>query len=444
MTAMVPTNTGVGYPGPAQRSYIIGTIFLAGLFGFLDRQIISLLVVPIRADLNLSNTQVSLLYGFAFVFLFATAGLVIGRLIDRYNRRTILAIGVAVWSLATVACGLAPNFNWLFLARVIVGTGEACLAPAACSILADCFRPAYRSRALFVYMLGAFVGLGASMIVGGIVFEMVEREGWTIAGIGSWRLVFVLIGAPGLLIAVLVRLMPEPTRKGVALLEGLEPERILPYLKRHWRLFLAVYVAQSAMAFWSYGIHAWMPTYFIRRFDLSIATVGTQMGFMLAIGGILGAFVGVQLCDRWTLRGTPAAKFRVAAIGSMIAIPPMLLLPFAEAPWQAWACLAVLVTAGPFSSSTGTIMMQDLFPNRMRGQGTTLMLFIISVLGTSAGPLTVGLLIDRMGDDPAHIVTAMTLASLPALFLVLAMWLSSIRRYDAVRIPIFKADSTAE
>ena len=142
MTAMVPTTSGAVYPGPAQRNYIIGTIFLAGLFGFLDRQIISLLVVPIRADLNLSNTQVSLLYGFAFVFLFATAGLFIGRLIDRHNRRTILAIGVAVWSLATIGCGLAPDFTWLFLARVVVGTGEACLAPAACSILADCFRPA--------------------------------------------------------------------------------------------------------------------------------------------------------------------------------------------------------------------------------------------------------------------------------------------------------------
>ena len=430
------------YPNCISRCYILGTIFLAALFGFLDRQVISLLVIPIRADLHLSNTQVSLLYGFAFVFLFATAGLVIGRLIDRYNRRTVLSIGVAVWSIATVSCGLAPNFTWLFIARVVVGTGEACLAPAACSILADCFTPRYRSRALFVYMLGAFVGLGASMLLGGVLFELIEQRRVVIAGLGSWRLVFALIGTPGLLVALLTRLMEEPTRKGIIAQHAPTGwQRFIPYLAQHSPLFVALYAAQGAMAFWTYGIHAWMPTYFMRRFGLSIATVGIQMGALLAAGGVLGAFVSVQLCDRWTRRGVPAAKFRITAIGAIVALPAMLVLPLATAAWQAWACLAVLVTAGPFSSSTANIMMQDLFPNRLRGQATTLMLFIISLLGSSAGPLTVGLLIDSLGERPDQIVTAMTFASLPAILLVIVLWVCSVRRYDAVRLPILEADT---
>ena len=438
-----PAHGGITYPDRSSRYYIIGTIFLAGLFGFLDRQIISLLVIPIRTDLHLSNTQVSLLYGFAFVFLFATVGLFIGRMIDRHSRRTILAIGVAVWSLATVGCGLAPNFTWLFIARVMVGSGEACLAPAACSILADCFTPAYRSRALFVYMVGAFVGVGASMLVGGILFEFIGHQHLTVAGLASWRLVFVLIGAPGLMIAILARLMTEPTRKGIVISHG-EPawDRLIPYLARHWPLFAAVYAAQAAMAFWTYGLHAWMPTYLIRRFGLSVAAVGTQMGVLLAAGGIIGALTSVQMCDRWTFGGVPAAKFRITAIGAMAAFPAMVVLPLATSAWQVWTCLAVLVTAAPFSSCTATIMMQDLFPNQLRGQGTSLMLFIISLLGTSAGPLAIGMLIDAGGDNPGQIVKAITFASLPALLLVVVLWKFSVRRYDTVRLPILEADTS--
>lgn len=428
------------YPGAAQRAYIVATIFVAGIFGFLDRQIISLLLVPIRSDLHLNNTQVSLLYGFAFVVLFSTAGLFIGGMVDRYHRRSIMAAGVAIWSVATICCGLAPSFGWLFLARIAVGMGEACLAPAACSILADSFTPQYRSRALFSYMLGAFVGLGASMAIGGALFQTIEQHGLSLFGLTSWRLVFVLIGLPGILIAVMAQLMNEPARKGVACQGTETASGLISYLARHWRVLGAIFIAQSAMAFSSYGIHAWLPSYFIRRFGLPVADVGTTMGLLLAVGGIVGAFASVQLSDRWTLAGVPAAKLRVTALGALAALPAVAAFPWATQAWQAWACTALLVTASPFASSTATIMTQDLFPNRMRGQGTALMLLSISLFGTSLGPLTVGLLIDRLGDTPQHMAEAMSLSGAPALILVVMSWLLCRGRYDDVRLPIFRAD----
>ncbi len=210
-----PAN-GIPYPARRAAFYVAFIVFTATMFSFLDRQILAILVDPIRRDLHVSDTEMSLLYGFAFVILYSTLGLPIGRLIDRHQRRLILATGIAVWSLMTMACGLAHSYAMLFCARIGVGIGEACLTPAACSLLADCFEPGVRGRAMGFYLVGVYSGIGLSLLAGGLLYGALARSPGLplLGGLAPWRAVFVIVGSPGLVIAALALTLREPGPTG--------------------------------------------------------------------------------------------------------------------------------------------------------------------------------------------------------------------------------------
>src|SRR6202051_3324117 len=174
---MIPSPaSSVRYPARRDARYVGLIVFAATMFSFLDRQVLAILVDPIRRDLHVSDTGMSLLYGFAFVILYSTLGLPIGRLINHHQRRLILAAGVAVWSVMTIACGLAHSYGTLFCARIGVGIGEACLTPAACSLLADCFEPRVRGRAMSFYLLGVYAGIGFLTAPGGPLYDVLLRS----------------------------------------------------------------------------------------------------------------------------------------------------------------------------------------------------------------------------------------------------------------------------
>ncbi|MBO9711758.1 MFS transporter [Sphingomonas sp.] len=429
-------------PYPSRRSawYVCGLVFLATMFGFLDRQILAILVGPIKHDLGVSDSGMSLLYGFAFVFLYSTLGLPIGRWVDRGRRKYVLAAGVGTWSVMTMLCGTAPDYWWLFVARMGVGVSEACLTPAACSLIADCFRPRERGRAMSFYLLGVYVGIGLSLVAGGLL------PGWLaagpalplIGGLAPWRTVFVVVGAPGLAIAALVLTMREPARQDMPMpaveteASALVEPGFLAYVRAHARVMAGVFLAHGLLAFTSYSVMAWAPSMLIRQFAQPAASVGVMLGTISALGGIAGALLGAFAADHWTLRGVTAAKFRICAAGAAGAALGLALLPFAGSAVLAIACVALCLTALPFASASGQVMVQEMFPNRLRGQGSALMVLLLGLGGAGCGPLVVGLASDHLF-GPKQLSFAVPFAALPAALAVILLYFANRDGFEALR-----------
>ncbi|MET0310180.1 MAG: MFS transporter [Sphingomonas sp.] len=431
-----------GPPYPTRRSayYVSGLVFLATMFGFLDRQILAILVGPIKHDLGVSDSGMSLLYGFAFVFLYSTLGLPIGRWVDRGRRKYVLAIGIGTWSVMTMLCGLAPDYWWLFAARMGVGVSEACLTPAACSLIADCFRPRERGRAMSFYLLGVYIGIGLSLVAGGLL------PGWLathpglplIDGLAHWRGVFVLVGAPGLAIAALVLTMREPARQETAVsaidshASSLPEPGFLAYIRTHAGVMAGVFLAHGLLAFAAYSVMAWTPSMLIRQFAQPAASVGVTLGTIAALGGIAGALLGAFTADHWTVRGVTAAKFRVCATGTAVAAIGLAALPFATSATFAIACVALCLTALPFASASGQVMVQEMFPNRLRGQGSALMVLLLGLGGAGCGPLIVGLASDHLF-GPKQLSLAVPFAALPAALAVILLYFANRSGFEALR-----------
>jgi len=250
------------YVRRGSAAYVIAVLFLAYMFAYLDRQVIGLLTPALKASLLLSDVQVSLLHGLAFVSVFALAGLPLGHVIDRADRRRIIAFGIAFWSLATVACGLAQTFWQLFAARLAVGLGEACLAPAAVSLVADYFRPEQRGRAMGLVQAGTPIGSALALLVGGAILSLFAPGGPMAdrlpSGVAPWQAVFLAIGAPGLLVALLAWTLREPPRRELRA-AGREPglSALLAASPATFALFYATY---SCVFIVGYGTSAWGPT----------------------------------------------------------------------------------------------------------------------------------------------------------------------------------------
>src|SRR5882762_9883216 len=203
------------YPPPKVAWFACAILFLGCTLAFMDRAVISLFVIPIQRDLHLSDTQISLLVGFAFAAFNALFGLPVARWIDGGRRRTIAAMGIAVWSVAASSCGLAANFWQLFLGRVGVGAGEAAVTPAGVSLLADFFPPSRRGVAMGVFYAGIYVGGGCALILGGLLWRSLGDRQIMLPLVGtlhSWQVVLILVGALGLLVAPLTMLIREPER----------------------------------------------------------------------------------------------------------------------------------------------------------------------------------------------------------------------------------------
>jgi MFS family permease len=198
---------------------VVGVLTFVYIFSFIDRQILNLLVRPIRRDLGISDFQMSLLMGFSFALFYTLFGIPLGRLADSRSRRTIIAVGFTVWSLMTAGCGLARNFVQMLLLRVGVGVGEAALSPAAYSIITDYFPPKRRATAISVYSMGIYIGSGIAFIVGGLVAGLAAaQETWNVPLVGAtrpWQVVFFIVGIPGVFLALLMYTVREPARRGI-------------------------------------------------------------------------------------------------------------------------------------------------------------------------------------------------------------------------------------
>jgi MFS family permease len=390
--------------------YVIGVLFLAQTFSFLDRMIMGLLVGPIRQSFEISDTQYSLLAGLAFALFYATMGLPLARIADAGNRRNLIVAGISVWSLMTALCGLARGFWPLFSARVGVGVGEAALAPAAYSMITDYFPRHMLARALSVFMLGVTFGSGIAYILGGAVVGYVAQfEAIVVPILGEiegWQLTFFIVGLPGLLVALLMILtVREPPRSGITPMS--QSSVPLPEAARFiWQrraAYGAHVVGISLFVMVVYALNLWGPTYFIRVFGYTTPQAGWTFGLIMLIAGSGGLLFAGIAADAWVKRGVQDAYIRTIIISMLGMLPFTIALAFVETPTLGIIAIGFAVFFSAFQGGLASGALQLMTPNRLRGQVVALYLLVGNLVGLGLGPTVVAGATDFIFADDAAI-----------------------------------------
>lgn len=281
--------------------YVVILCMLAYIFSFIDRQILALMIEPIKADLQLSDTQFSLLHGLAFSLFYAVMGLPLAYIADRFSRPKLISIGIIVWSLATATCGLSKNFIQLFLSRMAVGVGEAALSPAAYSMFSDMFSKDKLGRAVGIYSIGAFLGGGIAFLVGGYVINLLKGvtliEVPLLGALKAWQIAFLVVGLPGIIIGLLFILtVKDPARKGQQLNQSGQVDQVkftqcLQFIKKHAKTFACHYLGFTFYAMALYSLTSWTPAFYIRKFQLAPTETGYMLGTILLVAKIGRAHV---------------------------------------------------------------------------------------------------------------------------------------------------------
>lgn len=435
--------------------YVVCICMLAYIFSFVDRQILALMIEPIKHDLQLSDTQFSLLHGLAFSLFYAVMGIPIAVLADRYSRPRIIAIGVAFWSLATAACGLSRNFLHMFLCRIGVGIGEAALSPAAYSMMSDMFPREKLGRAVGVYSIGAFVGGGMAFLIGGYVIDLLKTVDSVAVPWGTmkpWQLTFFVVGLPGLLVALLILLtVRDPQRKGLTRNAEGQAERpgikvTMRFLGRHRATFACHYLGFSFYAMILFCLLGWAPAYYMRAYGLTPTQVGYMLGAVVLVTNTAGVFCGGWLMDWLARRGREDAPMRAGVIGACAMALPAIAFTQVDNLYVSVALLIPAMFFASFPMPTSTAAMQVLPPNQFRAQISALFLLVSNLIGLGLGTTLVALLTDRVfgtpravGDSMAILISAATLACIILLGAGCGAYRRSLTRERAAALP----DATA-
>jgi MFS family permease len=426
--------------------YVASVLSLAYCFSFIDRQILNLLVVPIQADLAISDTQMSLLQGFAFALFYTLMGLPLGRVADRWSRKGLILIGVAVWSAATVACGFATSFGELFVARVWVGIGEAVLTPAALSLLSDYFPRDRLARAAGLYSSGSSLGAVLAYMVGGSVLDAVTAMGqldlpW-VGPVAPWHATFILVGLPGLLLIALVASIREPERKGTLKVAGRVTHvpflDVVRYILSDGRAYVPIYLGLAMQVLLTYAIHSWMPAFLMRVHEWTPTHLGMMYGLVLLFGSIPGLMLGGWLGDVLVGRGRSNGHVLVAAWGCALSVVPAVVAPLLGNPYWTMVLMAVANFFFSFAFGTGPAALQVITPNQMRGQISAIYVLVVGLIGLLLGPSSVAVLTDYVFEDRLAVgmsisVVAAVVGPASAVFLAAALgpYRQSVRRAAA-------------
>lgn len=424
------------YPPLRYAWYVIGVLFVATLLSQLDRQLPALLVKPLRAEFGISDTSFSFLQGYAFALFYTFAGLPFGWLIDRTVRRNLIIVGMVIWSIMTVLSGFAQSYNQLVFARMGVGIGEAVLAPAAYSMIADYIAPQRRGRAFSVYYLALAIGSGASLILGALIARIIPDEGLVIpfAGMMSqWRLTFLAAGAPGLLLALLLLTVREPLRRDLVSAKSAVSagwREFLVHIGRFRATYARVLTYPGVVAIVGYGNLAWAPTFFDRRFDIPTKTSGLIIGALVAIGGLVGTLASGYISDRWSAKGVPAARLRVAMLAWILVLPTVCVWSLVGVPWLSFALLTLVVTGFAMAQAAAPTAVQEITPNRMRGKAVAVYLLIGGLVGIGFGPMSIALVTDHVFKSDAALPYALAIVGGPVSLLGLWLTWSGLRPYQ--------------
>ncbi|HEX7781716.1 MAG TPA: MFS transporter [Sphingobium sp.] len=362
-------------------------------FAFLDRQIISLLVAPMRQDLGISDLQISLLQGFSFALLYAIGGLPLGYAADKYSRRLVVFFGVLIWSLAAMACGLAQSYGQLLAARILVGLGEAALAPAAFSILSDMFPRKRLTFALGVYGLGSIIGMSVSLLVSAAILQLFA-DGVTLPLLGhlhSWQAAFVMTGAPGVIAAFLIFTIPEPRRHGSSLGDGTWAD-VFTFIRARRTFFTCHIVGFTCILTITYA-QIWTPTFIARTYGWPMAQTALALAaFSLATNAFSLLFSG-RTVDILQRRGVTDAHFRYYCVAACVLIVAGGSSYWAPQPWLFFV-LAAIAYVPMNMQAVGASAIQVVTPAGIRGRVSALYLMVCGLFAQTMGPTTVAFFTD--------------------------------------------------
>jgi MFS family permease len=394
--------------GPRYAWYVVGVLLLLNVSSFIDRQVLFLMTTPIQADLGLTDTEMSWIQGPAFAITFSISVFFVGRLADRRSRPAIIAWGVALWSVMCTASGIANTYGQLFAARVGVGAGEATLSPTAATLIADYFPPERLATAMSVFTSGVFFGSGLAYFIGGTVIEAVGGQSWNLPFAGEirpWQRVFVVVGLPGLLLALLTLTIRDPRREGAASAPRISVAtgEVRAWFRRHAAAYVTLGAGISVYALVNFGTAAWFPAYFERVHGWSAGKIGVLMGGATAIFGVVGVISGGRLADWLKSRGRPTSNLTVlilsAAASALIAFP--LFLTRNEAVLLTCLVITNVVAAAPFGAAAAAV--QEMTPRAMRGRAAAILVFLLNFVGLGFGPPVVALVTDNVFGDPTKV-----------------------------------------
>jgi MFS family permease len=414
------SHTALSKPAPAVGGlyayYVLGVLFVVYIFNFIDRQILAILLQPIKEDLKISDTALGFLTGFAFAVFYTFAGLPLARLADRWVRRSLIALSLVTWSVMTAASGLSRGFTDLALARIGVGIGEAGATPPAHSLLSDYFPPEKRATALALYASGIYVGVGLGFWLGGWINDTY-----------GWRAAFLVVGLPGVAMALLVRLTVREPVRGMS---EHQPVSTRGYtMKETWRFFASLPagrflgLAAGFHAFVGYGLGTWIPAFFVRLHHMTPGELGLWLSWITAIGGASGAFLGGWIADRW-VRREPRARVYLSAVGVLLNIPFVVASVLLADHRLALLCYLPASICSTLWLGPSFAIVQDLVPPAMRAMASAVFLFIATIIGMGAGPQVVGILNDWIGTPDAIRYSLLYVAVVMNLFAAWFFWLA--------------------
>ena len=414
----------------------ITLLIAASACSFTDRQILSLLVVPIQRDLQLSDTGVSLLIGLAFVVCYALAGPPIGLLVDRKRRWRIVSLGIAFWSVATGLCSFAGSYVHLFLCRMGVGVGEATLNPAAYSLIPDLVRRERIGISIATFGLGVYVGAGLALLIGGqIVGLLTVHPTVSLPLLGemrSWQAVFLVLAVLGLPLAAMAWLMPEPARTGGGAGSAPSIGEVFAFVGANRRILVGATLCWAGTLMAGYSVGAWFPTFMIRTHGWSAPEVGLWFGLIIVGFGATGAICG-GLASDWMAARYGDGRLRAVLLLALSAIPFAIALPLAGAPATALVLTAGFVSLQAAGAGAAPSVLQDLLPGRMRGLGSALAQAVTVLFGLGLGPTLVALVTDFGFGDKAMLRYALAIV-IPLMLLGAGLaGLAALRGYANLR-----------
>jgi MFS family permease len=410
------------------------------LMAYLDRQIIALLATSIKHSLQVTDVELGVLQGIAFSGIYILVALPGGRLADRANRRNIILFGVITWSLATIGCGLARTYHELIVARAVMGLGEACLGPASISMIADYFARSRRGRAIGVVTGAATVGSAASSVLGGIILTLCGGAAVAIPLIGlsePWQVTFMALGAPGLVVALLLMMVREPPRRQAQApaLPGATPDGGFGrLLLRRWRFFVPVYLALLFSVFAGFGGAAWMATVAIRRYALSPAYVGLVGGTITLAMAVVAPFAVGVMSDWAGKRWPGVGRMGLIAVLFLAQIPLICGWAFLPVPFSIFLVFSVLNGAiGSGLPSSGYIVLQEVAPGNMRAQAVAVFQILSNVVGMGFGPIVIAMVTEYVFRDEMMIGYAVASVSLICVVLGFLASLSAVSYLRSLR-----------
>jgi len=415
------------YPKPAIAWSSVGVLSVAYMFSLMDRSILVLLVEPIKADLQISDTQVSLLTGFAFALVYTVMGIPMGRVADLWVRKYVILFGVTVWSLLTLLSGFARSFGQLFLARMGVGFGEAGLTAPALSMISDLFPPKRLAFPLSVFMLGGYIGGSLSLVLGGAIIGFSESVGSVnlpiVGEILPWRFVLMVAGLISLSIIIPLMFLSEPKRhhknnKNESVnSRHIDFNEVLAYLWQHKKFYGVFLFAASCNYIIAYGSASWIPTYFIRLHGWDASSIGMTLGLVSLLPIIIGSLFSGRFIDYLYCQGYRSAPIWVMSVAGPMQL--IALLTMVYAPLIEIKICAIFFTYlfGAMYVPMEPLTIQMATPNAIRAQVSSIMLFVLNLVGIGLGPLSIALVTDYIFKDDMAVGDSMAVISLFAYLL---------------------------